>query len=54
MLLLLLMQFTFAKPNMDKQLEEYNQVELLADLELPLAKILSEMEEMVYIQMFMI
>ncbi|WP_086037250.1 DNA polymerase I [Staphylococcus aureus] len=35
----------FAKPNMDKQLEEYNQVELLADLELPLAKILSEMEE---------
>lgn len=34
----------FAKPNMDKQLEEYNQVELLADLELPLAKILSEME----------
>ncbi|EGQ0458889.1 DNA polymerase I [Staphylococcus aureus] len=35
----------FVKPNMDKQLEEYNQVELLADLELPLAKILSEMEE---------
>ncbi|HDK4324480.1 TPA: DNA polymerase I [Staphylococcus aureus] len=35
----------FAKPNMDKQLEEYNQAELLADLELPLAKILSEMEE---------
>lgn len=35
----------FAKPNMDKQLEEYNQVELLADLELSLAKILSEMEE---------
>ncbi|HDS2029908.1 TPA: DNA polymerase I [Staphylococcus aureus] len=35
----------FAKPNIDKQLEEYNQVELLADLELPLAKILSEMEE---------
>lgn len=35
----------FAKPNMDKQLEEYNQVELLDDLELPLAKILSEMEE---------
>ncbi len=27
------------------KLEEYNQVELLADLELPLAKILSEMEE---------
>ncbi|MBO0927221.1 DNA polymerase I [Staphylococcus sp. 30400_3112M30941] len=35
----------FSKPNMDKQLEEYNQVELLADLELPLAQILSEMEE---------
>lgn len=35
----------FSKPNMDKQLEEYNQVELLADLELPLAQILSKMEE---------
>lgn len=35
----------FSKPNMDKQLEECNQVELLADLELPLAQILSEMEE---------
>ncbi|GJF80076.1 DNA polymerase I [Staphylococcus argenteus] len=35
----------FSKPNMDKQLEKYNQVELLADLELPLAQILSEMEE---------
>lgn len=30
---------------MEAQLEEYNQVELLKDLELPLAKILSEMEE---------
>ena len=30
---------------MEEQLKEYNQVELLADLELPLAKILSEMEE---------
>ncbi|MGZ1542969.1 DNA polymerase I [Staphylococcus argenteus] len=35
----------FSKPNMDKQLEEYNQVELLANLELPLAQILSKMEE---------
>ena len=34
-----------AKPLMEEQLKEYNQVELLADLELPLAKILSEMEE---------
>ncbi len=40
---------------MDKQLEEYNQVELLANLELPLAKILSEMrKKLVYLQMFMI
>lgn len=34
-----------SKPEMEAQLEEYNQVELLKDLELPLAKILSEMEE---------
>ncbi|MBL7573407.1 DNA polymerase I [Staphylococcus saccharolyticus] len=34
-----------SKPKMESQLKEYNQVELLADLELPLAKILSHMEE---------
>lgn len=34
-----------AKPIMDEQLTEYNQTELLADLELPLARILSKMEE---------
>ncbi|MBO0390333.1 DNA polymerase I [Staphylococcus epidermidis] len=32
-------------PIMKSQLEDYNQVELLKDLELPLARILSEMEE---------
>ena len=32
-------------PTMKSQLEDYNQVELLKDLELPLARILSEMEE---------
>ena len=30
---------------MKSQLEDYNQIELLKDLELPLARILSEMEE---------
>jgi DNA polymerase-1 len=34
-----------ATAKMEAQLEEYNQVELLKDLELPLAKILSKMEE---------
>jgi DNA polymerase-1 len=34
-----------ATAKMEEQLEEYNQVELLKDLELPLAKILSKMEE---------
>lgn len=34
-----------SKPKMESQLKEYNQVELLAYLELPLAKILSHMEE---------
>lgn len=33
------------KPKMAKQLDEYNQTDLLNDLELPLARILSEMEE---------
>lgn len=33
------------KPKMEAQLEEYNQTNLLDDLELPLARILSEMEE---------
>ncbi|MBM6184884.1 DNA polymerase I [Staphylococcus epidermidis] len=32
-------------PIMKSQLEDYNQIELLKDLELPLARILSEMEE---------
>ncbi|MBX9410755.1 hypothetical protein K5E40_34695, partial [Pseudomonas baetica] len=32
-------------PTMKSQLEDYNQIELLKDLELPLARILSEMEE---------
>ena len=32
-------------PTMKSQLEDYNQIELLKDLELPLASILSEMEE---------
>lgn len=32
-------------PTMKLQLEDYNQIELLKDLELPLARILSEMEE---------
>ena len=32
-------------PIMKSQLEDYNQIELLEDLELPLARILSEMEE---------
>lgn len=34
-----------SKAEMQKQLKEYNQESLLADLELPLAEILSEMEE---------
>lgn len=34
-----------ATPTMKSQLEDYNQIELLKDLELPLARILSEMEE---------
>ncbi|EHJ07022.1 DNA polymerase I [Staphylococcus simiae] len=34
-----------AKPVMEEQLKEYNQLSLLADLELPLARILSQMEE---------
>ncbi|MEJ7187925.1 hypothetical protein, partial [Staphylococcus epidermidis] len=33
------------KPKMEAQLEEYNQTNLLDDLELPLARILCEMEE---------
>lgn len=36
---------TAVTPIMKSQLEDYNQVELLKDLELPLARILSEMEE---------
>ena len=32
-------------PTMKSQLEDYNQIELLKDLELPLARILGEMEE---------
>ncbi len=34
-----------AKPEIQAQLEEYNQTDLLDDLELPLARILSKMEE---------
>ena len=34
-----------AKPVMVEQLQEYNQISLLEDLELPLARILSQMEE---------
>ncbi|MBO1198488.1 DNA polymerase I [Staphylococcus simiae] len=34
-----------AKSVMEEQLQEYNQLSLLADLELPLARILSQMEE---------
>ncbi|WP_436859806.1 DNA polymerase I [Staphylococcus caeli] len=34
-----------AKPELQAQLEEYNQTDLLDDLELPLARILSKMEE---------
>ena len=34
-----------SKTEMESQLKEYNQVSLLADIELPLARILSQMEE---------